>query len=146
MRDRDQERVLGHPCSERIDMEVNSMDPPYKPKVRKSTVLLLCLLVLTILIGCASPVFANEKYNGAALEWNLAEPLPNKIEVDEQFTIRITLVNEGTVDLTGGNKTTVELQVKGKIIDSTIVQLATNKSTIVNFKTTLDSEGNHEVP
>lgn len=145
LRDLDAEEVLALLRSERINMEEDPMDPQWLTKVRKTTALLLGLLVLTIIVGSAMPAIALEKHNGAALEWSLPEPLPDTVDVDEQFTVKVTVKNEGTVDLTGGNKTTVELQVKGKIIDSHIVELSKNKSTTINFKVTITQEGDHEL-
>ncbi len=126
-------------------MEVNSLNEPSKPMVRTRTALLLGFILLTLVVGSALPTLALEKHNGAALEWSVLEPLPSKVDVGEEFSVTVEVTNEGTVDLTGGNKTTVELTVKGKKQDTKIIELGKNRSATLTFKITLTSPGDHEL-
>ncbi len=126
-------------------MEVDPLNHPCKPMVRTRTALLLGFILFTLVVGSALPTLALEKHSGAALEWTMLEPLPNKVDVDEEFSLTVTVTNEGTVDLTGGNKTTVELTVKGDPLDTKEVQITKGQSTTIIFKITITSEGEHEL-
>ncbi len=126
-------------------MEVDPLNHPCKPMVRTRTALLLGFILLTLVVGSTLPTLALEKHNGAALEWVMPEPLPSKVDVGKEFSVTVEVTNEGTIDLTGGNKTTVELTVKGKKQDTRIVELGKNKSAIITFKITLTSAGEHEL-
>ncbi len=126
-------------------VEVDPLNHPCKPMVRTRTALLIGLILLTLVVGSTLPTLALEKYNGAAIEWILPEPLPSKVDVGEEFSVTVKVTNEGTVDLTGGNKTTVELTVKGKKLDTKEVQLEKGKNSTIVFRITLTSSGSHEL-
>jgi len=126
-------------------MEVDTLNHPSKPMVRKRSALLLGFILLTLVVGSALPTLALEKYSGASLEWSMAEPLPTEAEVDKKFIVAVWVKNEGTIDLTGGNKTTVEISVQGTKADSEIVHLALDESRLIRFEVTLKSPGVHEL-
>lgn len=127
------------------NVEVDPLNHPCKPMVRTRTALLLGLILLTLVVGSAIPTLALEKYNGAALEWVMPEPLPSKVDVGKEFRVMVILTNEGTVDLTGGNRTTVELTVRGDTLDTETILIAKNQSIPVTFRITLASSGQHEL-
>jgi hypothetical protein len=114
-------------------------------KYKKRTALLVSLFLLAMLVASATPSAAEEKYTGPALEWEIVDTIPTKVETGERFQVIIKFTNEGTVDLTGGNKTTVELSIGGDPLDTDIIILAKNKSQTVTYSITINRDGTHQL-
>lgn len=123
------------------------MDSMYlrrKSVVNMRAASIFCLVLLTVMVG-ASLQGAAQKYNEPALEWTLPDGLPGDIEVDEEFTVTVTLTNEGNVDLIGGNKTTVEITSKGITRDKTVIEVRKGQSSTVTFHVRLNTEGSQDL-
>jgi hypothetical protein len=88
---------------------------------------------------------AIDKYPDAAIEWSLDTPLPDKVSTDERISLTVTITNEGHVDLTGGNKTTIEIIVRGNLVDSEVITIARGASRTLDFKFKIGSEGVQEI-
>jgi ssDNA-binding Zn-finger/Zn-ribbon topoisomerase 1 len=109
------------------------------------TACLISIALLFAMLASSTSSLGEEKYSGAALEWSLESPLPSKVETGEQFTILVKLTNEGTVDLSGGNKTTVEIVYKAKPLDSELVTLGKGKAITLTFTIKIADEGTDDI-
>ncbi|UCC93699.1 MAG: hypothetical protein JSW25_03280, partial [Thermoplasmata archaeon] len=99
----------------------------------------------SMIVGLSTSATAQADFvTGAALEWTLDEPLPNKIESGEQFTVKLTFRNIGDVNLTGNKRVTIELSAKGETLDQTrLDDLRLNETRRVEFKVKLTGDGTY---
>ena len=100
--------------------------------------------VLAVLFTVSS-VSAFEKYDDAALEWELETPLPSEVERGERFTVTVRFTNEGTVNLTDGNMTTIELFSRSEVYDTNQLERARGESQEVTYDVRIPRSGVYEI-
>ncbi|MCJ2540100.1 MAG: zinc ribbon domain-containing protein, partial [Candidatus Thermoplasmatota archaeon] len=124
--------------------EVNPLDHPDMKTYRNRTVLLISILLLSMIFGSMVPTAAAADINGPALEWNLVEPLPDKVESDDQVTVKLMFRNIGDMNLTGNKRATIELQSGGHTLDSIrLNDMRLNGTQQVVFRVALEGDGFH---
>lgn len=124
--------------------EVNPLDHPDMKTYRNRTVLLISILLLSMIFGSMVPTAAADDITGPALEWNLVEPLPDKVESDDQVTVKLMFRNIGDMNLTGNKRATIELQSGGHTLDSIrLNDMRLNGTQQVVFRVALEGDGFH---
>ncbi len=124
-------------------MEVDLLDPRRIKRTRNLVVVLLAILMMSIIAGSASTVAEAPFVSGAALEWSLVDPLPDKVESGKSFNVRLSFRNIGDVNLTGNKRVTIELSSEGKELARTrLNDLRLNGTQQVTFKVKVSGDGN----
>ena len=111
---------------------------------RNRMVLLISILLLSMIFGSMAPTAAAADITGPALEWNLVDPLPDKVESDDQVTVKLMFRNIGELNLTGNKRATIELQSGGHTLDSIrLSDMRLNMTQQVVFRVRLEDDGFH---
>ena len=124
--------------------EVNPLDHPDMKTNRNRTVLLISILLLSMIFGSMAPTAAAADITGPALEWKLVDPLPDKVESDDQVTVKLMFRNIGDLNLTGNKRATIELQSGGHTLDSIrLNDMRLNMTQQVVFRVRMEDDGFH---
>jgi hypothetical protein len=111
---------------------------------KKRAVLLLSILFLAVIVGTPAPASAADFVTGPALEWKLEQPLPDKVESGERFTVMLTFRNIGDLNLTGNKRTTIELSTEGtELARERLEDMNINTSRNLQFRVDIDGDGTY---
>jgi hypothetical protein len=104
--------------------------------------LLISILLVAVVVGSASTIAQAPFVPGAAVEWTLVDPLPDKMEAGDTVSVKLTIRNIGDINLTGNKRVTIELTSAGNILAQTKLEdMQVNRTQTLTLKAKLEDEG-----